>query len=139
MNDIKEHQFLKEHGINIPPFKRKAWREEHLTEEDWYRGPKKGDPVMLRPSGQQRLLVADAVEEIVPLAVQRFESLVVLRAAKNPKWVWCEYEDVNLGRVKVPVLCGKFAKRCVKGKVIRCQVIESEDGNKTFRFEKLAQ
>jgi hypothetical protein len=132
MHDVREIDFLREHAIEVPAFKRKEWRSARLTEDDWYRTPK---GIMLRPSGQQRILVADVVEEVAPLAVQEFHTLRVIGPAHNPKVVLCVHPETNL---KVPVLCGKWTRRFRDKKWLRAQRVRNENGEEAWRHEKLA-
>ena len=84
--DIKQKDLFPRNGIK--PTDARRIRETLLTEEDWY---KEGVTIWIRPSGIQRLAIAE--EE--PRLAQRFVELFVLRPANNRRYVQCRMHGVS--------------------------------------------
>jgi hypothetical protein len=118
----------------------KKIRDAHLASNDWYYDDTQpGRPrIMYRPTGIAKLKVHHAAAEVLPLMVPRFCRAVVLKFAQNPKVVMARIELPTGDWIKAPVfVTEKIKQYLVPGKPMKVQLIEDEQGNRSYRHEKL--
>jgi hypothetical protein len=125
---VKQKDLFPANGIK--PADAKKIRETLLTEDDWY---KEGATIWIRPSGIQRLVIAE--EE--PKLAQVFVELQVLRKAQNRRYVLCRKRGVS-ERVACMIPNRLKAEQLV-GKKIRAEERTDPDGSKHYRHEYLAR
>tara|TARA_B100000579_G_scaffold12307_1_gene9059 strand:- start:466 stop:906 length:441 start_codon:yes stop_codon:yes gene_type:complete len=126
--------------MNISGATMKKLRERHLATDDWYYVERKGGRprIMIRPTGIAKLKVHYAAAEVLPLMVPRFCRAKVIKFATNPKIVMAGIELPTGEWVKGAVfVTEKIKQHLGEGKPFRVQVIEDEDGNRSYRHEKL--
>lgn len=113
-------------------FKQQHWkqiREKLLTDEDWY---KEGATIWIRPSGVQRLVIAE--EE--PRLAQQFVELRVIAVAPNKRKVICKREGYDK---KIDCLIPRRMKgEFLIGKPIKAEKLDTPDGRELYRHEYLA-
>ena len=126
--------------MNISGTTMKKIREKHLATTDWYYDSSQpGRPrIMYRPTGVAKLQVHHAAADVLPLMVPRFCKAVVLKFAQNPKVVMARIELPTGEWVKGPVfVTEKIKQYLVPGKPMKVQVIEDDNGRRSYRHEKL--
>jgi hypothetical protein len=126
--------------MNISGTTMKKIRDKHLASNDWYYDSSKpGRPrIMYRPTGVAKIKVHHAAAEVLPLMVPRFCRAVVLSFAQNPKVVMARIELPTGEWVKGPVfVTEKIKQYLVPGKPMKVQLIEDEQGRRSYRHEKL--
>ena len=119
----------------------KKLREEHMSTEDWYTSPTKGRPsIFYRPSGIAKLQIHHAAARILPLAVPRFQQAVMLPLPPNKQGnrIWARVKQQTGKWEKHPVLITqKIARHLRPGKPFKVNLVEDENGNKSYRHEIL--
>ena len=137
-NDLQQKDVME--LMNISGTTMKKIREKHLATNDWYYDHSQpGRPrIMYRPTGVAKIKVHHAAAEVLPLMVPRFCKAVVLKFAQNPKVVMARIELPTGEWGKGPVfVTEKIKQYLVPGKPMKVQVIEDENGNRSYRHEKL--
>lgn len=143
MSEDTEHDMPQKEAcamMNISGTTMKKLRDRHLATDDWYfaesTGPK--PQIMIRPTGVAKLKVHYAAAEVLPLMVPRFCRARVIKFAQNPKIVMARIELPTGEWVKGAVFVTEKIKRhLAPNKPMKVQVIEDEQGNRSFRHEKL--
>lgn len=124
---VKQSVLFPEQGI--PPNKAKEIRDRYLLPDDWY---KEGRVIWIRPSGIQRLAIAE--EE--PKLAQRFVKLWVIRPAPNPRYVVCSLTK-GMGTAVNCLIPRKLKPARMVHSWINAEEIEGSEG-KLYRHEYLA-
>lgn len=141
--EVTEHDIPQREAcqlMNISGATMKKLRDRHLATDDWYFVRVKGQKpkIMLRPTGIAKLRVHYAAAEVLPLMVPRFCQAKVIRFATNPKIVMARIQLHTGEWIKGPVFVTEKLKRNLHpGKPFRVQIIEDDEGNKSYRHEKL--
>ena len=119
----------------------KKLRDEHMTTDDWYSYRGKGRPqIIYRPSGVEKLRVHHAAARILPLAVPRFQQAICLPLPPNKQGnrIWARIKQASGRWEKHPVLVTEKIKRhLAPRKPFKVQLVENDDGKKSYRHEKL--
>tara|TARA_R100001163_G_scaffold27545_1_gene22283 strand:+ start:25 stop:477 length:453 start_codon:yes stop_codon:yes gene_type:complete len=127
--------------LKISGAKIKTLRDNHMTTADWYQVASKGRPrVMYRPSGVAKLQIHLAAAEILPLAVPRFQEAVCLPMPINErsKHIWARVRQTSGEWERHPVLVTpRIRAHLFPGKPFKVQIVETEDGEKSYRHESL--
>ena len=127
--------------LRISGAKIKKLRENHMPTEDWYRVASKGRPkVMYRPSGVAKLRIHLAAADILPLAVPRFQEAVCLPHPINERsrHIWARIRQVGGEWERHPVLVTpRIRAYLLPGKPFKVQLVDTEDGEKSYRHESL--
>ena len=138
-DDMPQKEVLK--LLKISGAKIKTLREIHMTTDDWYRVMCPGRPrVMYRPTGIAKLKVHLAAADILPLAIPRFQDAVCLQMPQNErsKHIWARVRQLSGEWERHPILVTPRI-RAVRspGKPFKVQLVETEDGDKSYRHESL--
>ena len=119
----------------------KKLRDEHMSTDDWYTAPTKGRPsIFYRPSGIAKLKIHHAAGRFLPLAVPRFQQAVMLPLPPNKRGnrVWARIQQKDGRWEKHAVLVTEKIKRHLHtNKPFKVQVVENENGAKSYRHESL--
>lgn len=130
MQAVKEAELAQELGIK--PAMRKAIRDRHLAESDWFRSEETG-AIMVLPSGVKKLMVLHELKEGEEgLARNYHKGYVLKHHPKNKKYVYVACPDIE---GKVPVLLpGRLWKRreALVGKPLEFEYIPDE-GTGSYR------
>ena len=137
--DIPQKEVLK--LLRISGNRIKKLRDDHMTTDDWYRVPGRGRPqVIYRPSGIAKLQIHHAAAKILPLAIPRFQDAITLPLPPNKKGnrIWARIKQVDGRWQKHPVLVtDKLRSHLAPRKPFKVQLVENENGEKSYRHEKL--
>jgi hypothetical protein len=138
-DDMPQKEVLK--LLKISGAKIKTLRENHMTTDDWYRVMCPGRPrVMYRPTGIAKLKVHLAAADILPLAVPRFQDAVCLQMPQNErsKHIWARVRQLSGEWERHPILVTPRIRAFLSpGKPFKVQLVETEDGDKSYRHESL--
>ena len=138
-DDLPQQEVLE--LLKISGAKIKTLRDNHMTTEDWYQVASKGRPrVMYRPSGVAKLKIHLAAADILPLAVPRFQDAICLPLPQNErsKHIWAKVRQVGGEWERHPVLVTpRIRAYLLPGKPFKVQLVETEDGEKSYRHESL--
>ena len=138
-DDMPQKEVLK--LLKISGAKIKTLRENHMTTDDWYRVMCPGRPrVMYRPTGIAKLKVHLAAADILPRAVPRFPDAGCLQMPQNErsKHIWARVRQLSGEWERHPILVTPRIRAFLSpGKPFKVQLVETEDGDKSYRHESL--
>lgn len=139
---VKQKDLFPRNGIK--PADARKIRDRLLTEDDWY---KEGVTIWIRPSGIQRLAIAE--EE--PKLAQRFVELQGIRPAPSKRYVLCRLlgESCKVAclvpmKYTAETFCGPVEmvngmERRGRGKIFEAEELTNQDGTKQYRHKECAK
>ncbi len=128
MDDVKFGDLAKELGLSSPELAR--LRDDKLTEGEHF--AKDGKKWFTHAGAEKLRLARD-----VPLAVPDKAIGIVIRPARNQRWVFVELQS-NRG-VVVPVAIPRRLYGRLVGKTINVDIIKDAEGGTSYRHEDLGR